>query len=323
MSLQELPNLHPRYNEMIDEEINRLSLNHPIEIKGLDKVPYIAQGRVLFDFENTPVLPVLAETYGITADDLYQAKGKFNVAIDPSGNAIGLRVVSDKYKVIQHKEALYKLLTRVPDSFELSTIDITTDSTGGKCFFILTSGKRIEIKQNDEIVYQILCENSADASKRFSITGGAFRFACSNGLVIPDERIHQVNTGKKLHRNSLDLDYQVHAFMGNLADSIQAMNLWKDYTRVKVDSETLDGIFTKLNEGERSREALMHTKLRGEHTTVQELLNSQTLTVWEVYNSYTQKITDEENMYHGVKAEKTLKVGRLLDNLVKLEVANA
>ena len=284
-----------------------------VEIKGLEEVPYIVQGRPLFDLVG--VRQDILGMFKQTEDDLFLADGHFNIALFPDGRIEGLKMVSDQYQVVQHHDAILKVLTSLPEKFDLQSIDIGVSPNGGRCFAKFTSGYNIEVEKGDKIQYQLLMENSGDTSKRLSLQGGAWRLICSNGMRIPDTRIEQVGT-KKLHKGTLSLEGEINAFLDIMDQSIEAMGIWKEYTKKKISAPELEQVFEALEVGPRVQEELLHLELRGDNTSIHHELDKGSLTAWNLYNVFTQRITDSEAL-ESVKTENGIKVARYFDELVQ------
>lgn len=283
-----------------------------VKVTGLDDIPYIVQGRPLFDFAGIDKDTLSA--FGQTEDDLYQADGNFNIALFPDGRVEGLKIVSDQYQVVQHYDAILGVFENLPEHFDLQSLEIGTNPSGGRCFAKFTSGQSIEVDEGDKINYQLLMENSGDTSKRLSLKGGAWRLICSNGMRIPDNRIEQVVT-KKLHKGSLSLKGEILSFMEIMDESIESMGMWKEYVNKKITAPQLEEVFTALEVGPRVQDELLELGLRGDNTSVQNELQNNRLTAWNLYNAFTQRITDSEAL-ESVKTENGNKVAKYFDSLV-------
>lgn len=293
-------------------KLAELGQEQNVKITGLENIPHIVQGRPLFDLAG--VNQQVVKGFGQNSDDLFMGNGLHNIALFPDGTVEGLKTVSAQYKVLQHDEAILKMMQELPEKFDLQSLDIGISPNGGKCFAKFTSGHSIEVKEGDQINYQILMENSADTSKRFSITGGAWRLICSNGLKVPDNRIEQIGE-KKLHKGTLSLCGEIENFLGTLEDSIAAMGYWKDYAKKTLSAPQLEEVFAALEVGPRVQEEILELGLRGDNTSVQNELQNKRLTVWNLYNAFTQRITDSEAL-ESVKIEKGEKVAKYFDTLV-------
>jgi len=271
-----------------------------IKISGMEKIPEIVQGRVLFD---------------IGDENYYQGSGLMNVAIFPDGEVQDLKVVSDQYQIVQHSDAILNLFNAVPDDVGIREIDVTLSPNGGRCFAKFTTDFEVEVKKDDLLRYQFLLENSADTTRTLNLLGGAWQMICGNGLIIPDNRIEQIGSGRKLHKNNLSLDGEIANFIKIMGASVQSMDAWKNYAKKSLGIPDLADVFERLEVGPRVQEELMELELRGQSTTVRNQLENNRLDAWELYSAFTQRITDSEAL-ESVKAKNGDKVSRYFDNLV-------
>ena len=150
-----------RFTDLIMEKATKTG----IKVSGLEIVPTIIQGRPLFDYAG--VDEGLLKDLGQDPEDLFEAAGKFNLAVFPGGRVEALKIVSNKYKVVQHQKAIWSLFDKIPEGFGLSDIQIETSLDGGKCFAKFKSDQAFEVAPGDEIHYRLTLSNSADTSKKF------------------------------------------------------------------------------------------------------------------------------------------------------------
>ncbi len=297
------------------QNIQKMAEENEIKISGLDNIPHIVQGRPLFDMNGVDK-EILNNFLPGEENGIWAGKGKMNIAIFPDGRVEDLRIVSDQYQVVQHGQALWHLMNALPEKFDLKSVDITVSPNGGKCNAKLTSGHELDLGKGDKVNYQLLMQNSGDASKRLSLMGGAWRLVCSNGMVIPDNRVEQVST-KKLHTGKLSLDSEIISFLDTVEQSIGSMDIWKDYLKKSLSAPDLESVFTALEVGPRIQEEILELGLRGENTSVQNELTNKRLTAWNLYNAFTQRITDSEAS-ESVKLEKGTKISQYFDDLVTI-----
>ncbi len=96
-------------------------------------------------------------------------------------------IVSNKYKVLSHDEALNPILETLEKGnhgrFAVETILSKNDA---RMFTTITlRDYEVSVGSRDDVVCpQIIVKNSYDLSFRYSVEIGAFRFVCSNGLVV-------------------------------------------------------------------------------------------------------------------------------------------
>lgn len=283
-----------------------------ITVTGLEDVPFIVQGRPLFDFVGVDA--GVLESLGQSEDDLFQGAGLYNIAVFPDGRVEGLKTVSSQYNLVQHLDAINTSLDHVPNEFELDSVDIMTSHDGGRIWAKFFSKKRVEVKKGDLVQLVSTVQNSCDASKVYRMVAQAMRLACTNGMVVPDRRFSG-STVKKLHKGGLDLEKQVSGFFKEVDQSIGALDEWKRYAEKGITEEQMTGLFEDLAIGPKVQESITSTHLRGDNTTVQALIENKNLTAWDLYNSFTQRITDSDSS-EAVKIENGTKISEAFDRLV-------
>jgi hypothetical protein len=299
--------------EEIRTQIEKKAATMGVKIHGLEDVPWIVQGRQLFDFEgvNSAVLREL----GQNETDLFEAAGIMNVAVFPDGHVNGLKAVSSQYNLLQHLDAINTALDYVPSQFGLESIDIKTSLDGGRVWVRMESGLSEEIVPGDKIKYQATLQNSADTSKVMRFVAGAMRLVCSNGMVLPDSRFKKIGI-KKLHKSSLNFEKDCKGFFENLEGTYEAVGTWKKYAEHKMSTPALEDVFTALKIGPRVKEEVLGLTMRGgDGNSLNSLLNDDNLTAWDAYNAFTQRITDS-NSLESVKIDSGAKVAELFDKMV-------
>lgn len=297
-----------RYADMIMEKAELTG----VKVTGLETVPTIIQGRPLFDYAGADV--ELLKSLGQDPEDMFEATGKFNLAVFPGGRVEALKIVSNKYKVVQHQKAIWGLMEKIPEGFGLESLQIGTSPDGGKCFAKFKSNQFLEVAPGDKIQYRLTLSNSADTSKKFWISFGAWQLICSNGMMAPDSRVEQI-TKKRLHRNGLHLGAEIESMLGSLDASIESMGIWKQYAQKSLKAPDIDTVFTQLEAGPRVQEELLTIPLRGRNTNIQSILDKNALTAWDLYSSFTQRITDSDSV-ESTKMDIGAKVSNVFDNLV-------
>jgi len=284
-----------------------------IKIFGLENVPWIVQGRPLFDFDG--VDSSLIRTLGQNPGDLFESQGIMNIAIFEDGRVEGLRTVSSQYKLLQHLDAINMSLDNVPEKFELDKIDIITSPNGGRVFANMESKLSSEIVPGDKVKFRATMQNSADTSKVMRFVSGAYRLVCSNGMVAPDSRFKAADV-RKMHKGTLDFHRDCKGFFDSLDESVAAIDDWKRYADVKLTAPAMEDVFKSLKVGPRVQDEILKLSLRGQENSLDSLLESDHLTAWDAYNAFTQRITDS-NSLEAVKIESGTKVSTIFDKLVK------
>lgn len=298
--------------ENVRSQIEKKAEAMNVKIKGLDDIPWIVQGRQLFDFDGVDSR-VLREL-GQTTEDLFQAAGIMNIAVFPDGHVNGLKAVSKQYNLLQHLDAINIALDHVPSEFQLESIDINTSPDGGRVWAKMRSGLSEEIVPGDKIKFIATLQNSADTSKVMRFVAGAHRLVCDNGMTVPDSRFGKIGI-KKLHKSGLNFKKDCAGFFENMQGTYEAIGTWKEYADHKLTAPALEDVFKALKVGPRVQDEVKSLSLRGQSDNLNSLLNGGNLTAWDAYNAFSQRITDS-NSLDSVKMDNGAKLSEIFDEII-------
>jgi len=298
--------------EKIRAEIKAKAAKMNIKVIGLEEVPWIVQGRPLFDFEGVDFMTL--KQLNQNTEDLFAASGLMNVAIFSDGRVEGLKTVSSQYNLLQHLNAINLSMDFIPPEFQLEKIDIKTSPTGGRMWATMESALSEEIIPGDKIKFQATMQNSADTSKVLRFVAGAYRLVCSNGMVSPDNRFESLSVNK-LHKSGLDFKKDCQGFFENVDKSFASVSEWKKYAAMGLTQPAMEDVFKKLSAGPRVQEEILSLEMRGQETTPRILLAENKLTAWDLYNAFTQRITDSESL-ESVKIENGTHLSRVFDKIM-------
>jgi hypothetical protein len=237
-----------------------------------------------------------------------------NTALFPDGRVEDLSVVTDQYCLVQHDQAIWELFSSLKENVGIKQIDVKVMPNGGKVVAKFTTDVQVEVKKGDPVVYQALLINSADGTTSLNIQGGAWRLICSNGMVIPDSRVEQIGQ-RRLHKGTLSLEDEVSTFIKTMETSVESIGVWKEYTKKRLSTDEVEGIFEKLEIGPRVKEELLELELRGEGHSLGNLIQDKKVKAWDMYNAITQRITDSDSL-ESVKVKNTEKITKVFDSLV-------
>ena len=188
-------------------------------------------------------------------------------------------VVSDKYSLIPHKEVI-KGMRQALGTMEYDE-KVTTIKDGAHLFATYRlKDVQYQVAQGDNLDIQIIARNSYDGRKAFSLTLGAFRLVCTNGMIIGREFFtfsqRHVEAGTEFNSELLKerIGEMVSSFKGSLED-MKKMT----HTQLSKNPDTLfDTDLVDLPE--------YLVKAAKE-----EYLKAKVHTVWGFYNSLTFAIS--------------------------------
>lgn len=209
-----------------------------------------------------------------------------------------VKEVSEKYKLVQHWEALGAMLEGVEKHMGrmgIPEVNLQFGGVAGSRMFNDIRWKNAPIIVNsDKIVPIFRNENSVDLSRRFLAAFRAERLICSNGLTVPDSRFPNQESVRKLHKQgTLCLESTVSVAIENMKSFFDTIKEWDGWTKNKVSRLEYDAAVESIGFSEKQVESIRKQKLRGFSTNVEvELKQKKSVDLWTAYNSVTQYITD-------------------------------
>lgn len=282
-----------------------------IEVKNLDKMPEIGLTRVLFE-----------DPWNQENEELYMApKMKMTIAKDQDGNLHALNKVSDKYHNVQHYEAIQRTVETVLQEFpEYGTpkIDLSFMNNGGRMFAKMSFPQSLQIQEGHVINTMLILGNSCDLSKRFSFIFGAINGACSNGMIMWDQRFGKEHATiiNKLHKQgTLDLEDAIQGLKVGFQGFSEKLNLWKGYTEKMISKDEFLNLIGESPLSENQAKEVMGITLRGFDENLETAFSRGSVTLWEGYNAATQFITDN-NVNEATAIERGREISRLFDSLL-------
>jgi len=207
---------------------------------------------------------------------------KLAVIREDTNKPIG--VVSDKYSLIKHSEAIEIFRDALKNNKYEENIELIRE--GAQLFgtYKLTD-MQIEVAKNDNVAMQIILKNSYDGSKSFQLILGAFRVACSNGMVIGREFFSFSQKHISVSNSLLNVKNNVSELISRFQDNLPIMQEMHS----KKLSTSSDDLYSNKN-------ISMPKYLLKEAR--ENFESNETQTVWNYYNSLTYAIT------HKMKKEK-------------------
>ena len=188
-------------------------------------------------------------------------------------------VVSDKYSLIPHNEVIKGMRQALGTTKYEEKVELLKDGAHMFATYKIP-GVQVEVAKGDMVALQVIARNSYDGRKAFSLTLGAFRLVCTNGMIIGREFFtfsqRHVEAGTEFNSELLKerIGEMVSSFKGSLED-MKKMT----YTQLSKNPDTLfDPEIVDLPE--------YLVKAAKE-----EYLKAKVHTVWGFYNSLTFAIS--------------------------------
>jgi hypothetical protein len=203
---------------------------------------------------------------------------KLAVIREDTNEPIG--IVSDKYSLIKHSEAIDMFRSALGKNKYEEKIELMKN--GAQLFSTYKLfDTEVEVSKRDLVAMQIIIKNSYDGSKSLQFILGAFRLVCSNGMVIGKEFFSfsqkHISAGDLIQKDIKNTVVKmVEQFKGNLP-MMQAM-----------DKQKIVGDTTKLFDSKKIEIPNYLTKIASEKFNADGPAN-----VWGYYNSLTYAITHE------------------------------
>lgn len=258
-------------------------------------------GRPLLDstFPEVVMRPVMwGEGKEVLRSDRYRA------IADNRTNKL-FSIVSSDYKLIRHEDAIEDVEKVISENNNLGKYEVITEfyNSGGRMRRTYSFPKiKVEIKPKDHVNLKIELFNSYDVTWPFTLLLGAFRFVCSNGLVM-GTKYYQL---RKRHVFSLDRI----AVREDLSTAIRRFNLqtreWRRWTDVQLTPKSYAKVMKTMRIGERATSEI-ETKLH-QNAEGLSIADFPIITLWVFYNILTQYITHSAvSLNHQVEMENRLR----------------
>ena len=229
------------------KDLKAMAEDKGVEISGLENMPELAIEEI--EFKNPWSPDSDNPEYMVSKTKL------MTLARTPNGMIHDLNKVSNQYKLVQHHEAvslcLDAILTGAPE-FGAPNVGLYFTDDGGIMYAKMTFPEVIEIQKDDPVKPQVVITNSADLKKRFTMSFGAFRMICENGMVIPDSRFPNYVMIRNLHKQgTLNLDEAIAKMLVGFEDFSETLDIWKLYAELQLKDEAIRNILENSGLSER------------------------------------------------------------------------
>jgi hypothetical protein len=204
--------------------------------------------------------------------------------------------VSPGYDLIRHETAIEHALGCIPSEWGRSQDEAWLSQDGGKLSARIRFPEAAVAIDNkkDLVAPSVHIFNSYDKSWPFLVIFGAFRFVCSNGMVVGQ----QFGEYRKKHLgefNSEELQNKLVDAIDLFEDQAGVWRQWRDVPALPSDYETMVG---SLKLGKRAENQIGSLVETNSGLTLDDM-KIRTLDKWSLFNLVTQFIT------HEVKSESS------------------
>jgi len=164
-------------------------------------------------------------------------------------------IVSKDYKLIRHEDAVQRIESTIDENLELGKYKTDTEfyNDGARMRVIYHFYKKsIEIERGDTVSPEIHLSNSYDTTWPFIVLIGAFRFVCTNGLVVGEKYLH-LRKRHVYHFDEMDLNKQVSTALKRF--KLQT-NQWKNWTGRQLTQKTYEKVMKTMKFGKNAMEVI-------------------------------------------------------------------
>jgi len=220
-----------------------------------------------------------------TKDSLnnYIPSDKFFGVVNKSTEEIEA-VVTDRYRVIQHKDVFYNIIEGIIDNQYEIYGDVT--NLGGKVIGAIYF-KDIFLKDDESGIHMgLVVKNSYNKQSGLSIVPGAFRLVCSNGMMIGT----LLREGAYSHKHmSIVKDFAVSVpklFNYLKVKSVDLSTKIEDAMEVQVKYENIEEL-------EATMAIIVGSERMGKDIVATHWNKELDTTQWDMYNTFTKYASHE------------------------------
>ena len=235
--------------------------------------------------------------------NLQRAK-KYKAIVNPEIGKV-YSIVSKDYKLIRHEEAVQRIESIIDENLELGKYKSATEfyNDGARMRVIYRFYKKsVEIKKGDTVNPELHLFNSYDTTWPFIVLIGAFRFVCTNGLVVGEKYLH-LRKRHIYHLDKMDLKEQVSTALKRF--KLQA-NQWKKWTDWQLTEKTYENVMKTMKFGKKAMEVIEERSAHEAEDYTDR--GFPILNLWIFYNVLTWYITHRAvSLNHRVELERRLR----------------
>ena len=235
--------------------------------------------------------------------DLHQANKHKAIVNFDTGKLFS--IVSNDYRLIRHEEAIEQIEKEIYEFPDLGKYEIYTRfyNDGGRMrrtyrFY----GKGAKIEPNDHIIPELHLFNSYDVTWPFTVTLGAFRVICTNGLVVGKKFLHL----RKRHVYELEqINVREEVSTALTRFDLQTKQ-WEEWANRQLTEKIYKKVIKDMKFGKKAMEKIenrIYQEADGFDKNSLPIMN-----VWMFFNVLTWYITHKSvSLNHRVDMEKRLR----------------
>jgi len=273
-------NLNPRFSLMTrlnEDKTGSIISPPPPRIVGID-FPRV---------EERPLYNTMDE-YGVTKT--IKVEGS-RAMVNPDSDHM-YSIVSDRYKTVHYKDSLEMVEDALQSNSEYGKYERHVDfmNDGGRMLakYRLTD-HAIPVGSNDDLINpEVIVRRSYDTTWGFVLLFGAFRFVCSNGLVVGQKIVDY----KHKHTLGLDQNVLLESLKGGMDRFMKEVERWNTWLDKVTTPDDYERVMKTMDFGERHNEALEREVEVSSNITLNDV-RTKTLNYWNFFNVLSQYITHQ------------------------------
>lgn len=244
--------------------------------------------------------PVRLEDGG-SGDDIKRKKA---VVRQDTGAVLG--IVSDQYRLLEHKDVIESFRTALEGVDYTEKISVARDGAQLFASYRLNS-ELIEVQKGDLVSLQFIVKNSYDGTNALQILLGAYRLVCTNGMVIGKQffTFSQKHIGEDVSVKIGTIQDKVEMLRGQFVDTLPHLQLLSRTDMVLPSDELFSDEYVS------ELPTYLVEAAKTSYDGVRDF------TVWGFYNSLTNAIT------HNMKRESpetSIRYGKIAWDLAQKAV---
>jgi len=199
-----------------------------------------------------------------------------------------INVVSRNYAMVQHEDFVGDIINMIPQEFGEQKPDLWISDNGARMALDITFPDIVtDIGNNDPISPKLELKHSHDGHWALDVLLGAFRFRCSNGLVIGKQIFHR---HKKHIGEKISFPHLKEAFKESMDNFFVQANQWRAWQDRITLPEDYEHAITTCQFGVKAQEEIAKEVETSSKQTIDEL-RLRTLSYWIFYNILAQYVT--------------------------------
>lgn len=230
---------------------------------------------------------------------------QYKAIVNPDTGKV-FSIVSKDYKLIRHEDAIQQIESIINENLELGKYKTTVGfyNDGGRMRVIFRFyNKSAVIQMDDAVSPELHLYNSYDTTWPLIVLIGAFRYVCTNGLVVGEKYLH-LRRRHVYHFDDMDIKEQVATSLKRF--KLQT-NQWEKWTGSQLTERTYKSVLKTMNFGKKAMELIEKRMARETEDYTDDGLPIMNL--WVFYNVLTWYITHKAvSLNHRVEMEKRLRL---------------